>query len=111
MSRLIYIMPWAVCDTEHVYIKKEENVAELPKATQYADEWYIRGVVPSPDRRTKDIYVILDPYNGFAFHEKGQGGMILSPQNTINRLQTLGYSRANEGEQEFILKKVLAKKK
>ncbi len=110
MSSIIYVVPWAICDTENVYIKKVslEGADVLDKGTP-VDDWCIRDVISSPDRRTKDVYAIVDVYNGYDFDnaDKKKPVEIVKLTNSITNLKSLGYELADETERQFIREKVL----
>ena len=61
MSSIIYVVPWAICDTDSIYVKKvpSDEVEELEVGTPVWD-WCIKKIVPNPDRRSKDKYAIID---------------------------------------------------
>lgn len=108
MSRLIYIIPWAICDTENLYIKRmERKTEELPKEQDVVEDWTVKAVMPSPDRRSKDVYVVLDVYRGYDFKKRHQEVSILDLTNSVAYLQELGYTPADEAERGFIRQKVL----
>lgn len=108
MSRLIYIIPWAICDTDNLYIKRMEmNAGELPKEQDVVEDWTVKTVMPSPDRRSKDIYVVLDVYRGYDFRKRHQEVSILDVTNSVAYLRELGYSPADEAERGFIRQKIL----
>lgn len=110
MSSIIYVVPWAICDTENVYIKKVslEGADVLDKGTP-VDDWCIRDVISSPDRRTKDVYAIVDVYNGYDFDnlDKKKPVEIVKLTNSITNLKSLGYEVADETQRQFIREKVL----
>lgn len=108
MSRLIYIIPWAICDTENLYIKRtERKTEELPKEQDVVEDWTVKTVMPSPDRRSKDVYIVLDVYRGYDFKKRHQEVSILNLTNSVAYLQELGYAPADEVERGFIRQKVL----
>lgn len=108
MSRLIYIVPWAICDTENLYVKRiEQKEAVLPKVQEEFDDWTIQSVIPSPDRRSKDVYIVLDVYRGYNFENRNRDVAILDITNSVVRLQELGYESASDEDREFIRQKVL----
>lgn len=108
MSRLIYIIPWAICDTENLYIKRlERKTEELPKEQDVIEDWTVKTVMPSPDRRSKDVYVVLDVYRGYDFKKRHQEVSILNLTNSVAYLQELGYTPADEAERGFIRQRVL----
>ena len=108
MSRLIYVMPWAICDTENLYLKKIELKDEvLPKVQDDVEDWTVQKVVPSPDRRSKDVYVILDVYRGYDFKSQNREVSIVDITNSVSHLRELGYEPADETDRGFIRQKVL----
>lgn len=108
MSRLIYVMPWAICDTENLYLKKIELKDEvLPKVQDTVEDWTVQKVVPSPDRRSKDVYIILDVYRGYNFKSQNREVSIVDVTNSVSHLKELGYEPANEADRGFIRQKVL----
>ncbi len=108
MSRLIYIVPWAICDTENLYVKRmEQKETVLPNVQEEFDDWTIQSVIPSPDRRSKDVYIILDVYRGYNFENRNRDVAILDITNSVSRLQELGYVTAEDSDREFIRQKVL----
>lgn len=108
MSRFVYIIPWAICDTEHLYVKKlEQKDMELPKEQDAFEDWTVQKVMPSPDRRSKDIYIVLDVYRGYDFKNRNREVSILDITNSVSHLQELGYEPADESEKTFIRQKVL----
>ncbi len=110
MSSLIYVVPWAICDTENVYIKKvsNEGASVLGKGTP-VDDWCIRDVINSPDRRSKDVYAIIDVYNGYDFKnaDRKKPVEVVKLTNSMKNLKELGYVMADETERHFIREKVL----
>ena len=55
MSSVIYVVPWAICDTESIYVKKVKgDDVQVPEKGSEFNSWCIRNVIASPDRRTKD---------------------------------------------------------
>lgn len=108
MSRWNYIVPWAICDTDNIYVKRmEQKDMELPKVQEIFDDWTIQSVIPSPDRRSKDVYILLDVYRGYDFKNRNREVSILDVTNSISRLQELGYEPAGEEDRAFIRQKVL----
>ncbi len=108
MSKLIYIIPWAICDTENVYVKKMElNQTEVPQVGDTVDDWTVKQVIPSPDRRSKDIYVELDVYRGYDFKNRNKNVSVLQINNSKSHLQELGYIPADETDNIYIRRKVL----
>lgn len=113
MSNVIYVVPWAICDTESMYIKKiDSKDAETPvKGGQVDDDWCIRNVIPNPDKRSKDIYAIVDVYNGYREKLNEKGMSVVSLNNSIDIIRKKGYVRATDEERDYIRKKVLKLKK
>lgn len=108
MSRLIYVMPWAICDTENLYLKKIELKDEtLPKEQDAVEDWTVQKVVPSPDRRSKDVYIILDVYRGYDFKSRNREVSIMDITNSVSHLKELGYEPADEADKGFIRQKIL----
>lgn len=108
MSRLIYVIPWAICDTENLYLKKIEQKNEaLPKEQDAIEDWTVQKIVPSPDRRSKDVYIILDVYRGYDFKNRNREVSIVDVTNSISHLRELGYAPADESDRGFIRQKVL----
>lgn len=116
MSNVIYVVPWAICDTEHVYTKKvmSETVPAPEKGAPIYD-WCIRDVIQSPDRRSKDVFAVVDVYNGYKERINEKGMSVFSLNNSADKLLEYGFTQADEKEAEFIRTKVLklksAKKK
>lgn len=108
MSKLIYIVPWAICDTDNIYIKKMNRISdELPEEQDTMDDWVVQSVMKSPDKRTKDIYVVLDVYRGYDFTKKSKEVSVLDVTNSVKHLQALGYMPAEDAEKTFIRQKIL----
>lgn len=108
MSKLVYIVPWAICDTENVYIKKvEQGQTEVPQVGDVVDDWTVKNVIPSPDRRSKDIYVELDVYRGYDFKNRSRDVSVLQINNSISHLQELEYAPAADSDRSFLRQKVL----
>lgn len=108
MSRWNYIVPWAICDTDNIYVKRmEQKDMELPKVQEIFDDWTIQSVIPSPDRRSRDVYILLDVYRGYDFKNRNREVSILDVTNSISHLQELGYEPAGEEDRTFIRQKVL----
>lgn len=108
MSRLIYIIPWAICDTENLYIKRlEQTGVSLPKERDIVDDWTVDQVIPNPDRRSKDVFVVLDVYCGYDFTKHNQEVSIVDLSNSVTHLRELGYMPADDAEREFLRQKVL----
>lgn len=108
MGKLIYVVPWAICDTDNIYVKKVNQTSdELPGEQDMVDDWMVQSVIKSPDKRTKDIYVILDVYRGYDFAKKSKEVSVLDITNSVKRLQALGYMPAEEAEKTFIRQRIL----
>ena len=42
MSNIIYVVPWAICNTDSIYVKKvPSDAAPAPVAGQVIDDWCI----------------------------------------------------------------------
>lgn len=108
MSSIIYVVPWAICDTDSVYVKKvpSETVPAPEKGAEFY-EWCIRNVVPNPDRRSKDIFAIVDVYNGYKDKMNEKGMSVFSLNNSPKVLTELGFEKASDTEASFIKTKVL----
>lgn len=108
MSNIIYVVPWAICNTDNVYIKKvpSDEVTELEVGTP-AWDWCIKKVIPNPDRRSKDKYAIIDVYNGYDEKKQEKGVSFFSLNNSEGRLIECGFEKASDAETEYIKKKVL----
>ena len=51
MSSVIYVVPWAICDTESIYVKKVKgDDVQVPEKGSEFNSWCIRNVIASPDR-------------------------------------------------------------
>lgn len=116
MSNIIYVVPWAICDTDSVYIKKvASETVPTPVKGEQVFEWCIRDVMASPDKRTKDTYVVVDVYNGYKERLNEKGMSVFSLSNSSKKLLELGFEKADEKDTDFIKNKVLklksAKKK
>lgn len=108
MSKLIYMIPWAICDTENVYIREvTQNESVVPEVGEQIDDWIVKNVIPSPDRRSKDIYVELDVYCGYDFKSRSKDVSVLQISNSMEHLSELGYIPAAEPNRTFLRKKVL----
>ncbi len=108
MSKLIYIIPWAICDTENVYVKKvEQGQTEVPQVGDTVDDWTVKNIIPSPDRRSKDIYVELDVYRGYDFKNRTKNVSVLRINNSMEHLQELEYMPAEDEDRSYIRQKVL----
>lgn len=108
MSSIIYVVPWAICDTDSVYVKKvpSDEVAELETGTPVWD-WCIKKVVPNPDRRSKDKYAIIDVYNGYDTQKNEKGVSFFSLSNSADKLMECGFEKASDTEAAYIKQKVL----
>lgn len=112
MSSVIYVVPWAICDTESVYINKvgSDTVAAPEKGAE-AWDWCIRDVMPSPDKRSKDVYAVIDVYNGYKEKLNEKGMSVFSLNNSVERLEECGFVRATDTEADYIKARVLKLKK
>ncbi len=106
MSNIIYVVPWAICDTESIYVKKEKSDM-IPEKNGEFHSWCIRNVIQSPDRRTKDVYAVVDVFNGYKDKLNEKGMSVFSLTNSPDVLKELGFEKADETETAFIKKKVL----
>lgn len=112
MSSIIYVVPWAICDTESIYVKKvASDTVPQPEKGLEIDDWCIRNVIPNPDKRSKDIYAIVDVYNGYDSSKSEKGLSVFSLSNSADKLAEYGYVKADESEAEFIRNRVLGKGK
>ena len=108
MSSVIYVVPWAICDTESIYVKKVKgDDVQVPEKGSEFNSWCIRNVVASPDRRTKDTYAIVDVFNGYKEKMNEKGMSVFSLTNSQDVLEDLGFQKADETETAFIRNKVL----
>ncbi|MBE5946575.1 MAG: hypothetical protein E7259_06530 [Lachnospiraceae bacterium] len=108
MSNIIYVVPWAICHTDEIYIKKvNSDLVPAPEKGAAIDDWCIRNVMASPDRRTKDVYAVVDVYNGYKEKLNEKGMSVFSLNNSEEKLKELGYEVANEAEVAFIRQKIL----
>lgn len=109
MSSIIYVVPWAICDTDSIYVKKAaSDTVPAPVVGEQVDDWCIRNVIPNPDRRSKDIYAIIDVYNGYKEKMNEKGMSVFSLNNSESRLTECGYTKlTDEKEAEFIRTKVM----
>lgn len=108
MSNIIYVVPWAICETDSVYIKKvPSDTVPKPEKGMEIEDWCIRNVVPNPDRRSKDLYAIIDVYNGYNTKMKEKGMSVFSLNNSAEKLSEYGYIKASDTEAEYIKTKVL----
>lgn len=113
MSNIIYVIPWAICDTDSIYIKKVNNDGQAPaEAGLEYEEWIIKEVIPNPDRRSKDVYAIIDVFKGYNVEKKDDKVVpVISLTNSTKKVKELGFVKATEAEKEFISSKVLGVKK
>lgn len=109
MGKIIYIIPWAICDTDSLYIKKIENdKTSQPEAGDEYEEWIIKDVIPSPDRRSRDIYALVDVFKGYNLAERDNKTVpIISLTNSKKKVKELGFVKATDEEKEYILTRVL----
>ena len=85
MSSIIYVVPWAICDTESIYVKKVKgDDIPVPEKGSEFNSWCIRNVMASPDRRTKDTYAIVDVFNGYKDKMNEKGMSVFSLTNSPN---------------------------
>ena len=108
MSNIVYVVPWAICDTDSMYIRKAENDGSivLDKGTP-VDDWCIRDIVNNPDRRSKDIFAIIDVYNGYDFKAEKKQISMVELTNSVEKLSEYGYKKADEQELAFLRQRVL----
>ena len=108
MSSIIYVVPWAICDTDSIYIKKlASDTVPAPVVGQEIDDWCVRNVIPNPDRRSKDIFAVIDVYNGYKEKIREKGMSVFSLSNSESRLNECGYVKASEEEAEYIKTRVM----
>lgn len=109
VSSVIYVVPWAICDTENMYIKKvdKEAVPSLEKGMPVDDDWCIRNIIANPDRRSKDVYAIVDVYNSCGDKTKEKDMTMYFLNNSVELLEEKGYVRATDLEREYINARVL----
>lgn len=109
MSSIIYVVPWAICDTDNMYLKKvnSEAVPAPVKGMAIDDDWSIRNVIANPDKRSKDIFAIVDVYNSGDNGSGDKGMTIFSLNNSVEKLEEKGYVKATDAEREFINNRVL----
>ncbi len=107
MSSIFYVVPWAICDTDRIYIRKTENDGSREYQTgEELDDWTIQKI--HTDKKTGDLYILLDVYRGC----RASKGMardinIVSLTNSVHFLQELGYRAADEQEADFIRSRVM----
>ncbi len=116
MSNVIYVVPWAICDTEGVYTKKVvSDSVPVPEKGAPVYDWCIRDVILNPDKRSKDVFAIIDVYNGYKEKLNEKGMSVFSLNNSVEKLTEYGFDRAEDKDAEYIKTKVLklksAKKK
>ncbi len=105
---VIYVVPWAICKTDKIFIKKVNgDTVPAPEKGATIDEWCIRNVIPNPDKRSKDIFAIVDVYNGYKDKMNDKGMSVITLNNSEDKLKELGYAEASEQEAEHIRRKVL----
>lgn len=108
MSNVIYVVPWAICQTDSMYIKKiQSNDMPAPKTGDAIDDWCIKKVIPNPDKRSKDVFAIVDVYNGYDTKINEKGTPVFELNNSVEKLIEYDYKKADESEQAFIRQKVL----
>lgn len=109
LSSIIYVVPWAICDTDNMYLKKvnSDSVPAPEKGMSVDEDWCIRNVISNPDKRSKDIFAIIDVYNGYKEKADEKGMSIFSLSNSVDTLTERGYIRATDTERDFIRTKVL----
>lgn len=108
MSNIIYVVPWAICDTESIYLKKvSSDTVPAPTKGSSFEDWCIRNVIPNPDRRSKDVYAIVDVYNGYNERLNEKGMSVFTLNNSVDKLLEYGYTKATETETEYIRQRVL----
>ena len=108
MSSIVYVVPWAICDTETVYVRKvNSELVARPEKGEPIDDWCVRNVLASPDRRSKDVYAVVDVFNGYKENLNEKGMSVFSLSNSVERLTEYGYVKAEDKESEFIKSKVL----
>ena len=108
MSSIIYVVPWAICDTDSVYINKVDSttVAAPEKGAEVWD-WCIRDVVPNPDKRSKDIFAVIDVYNGYKEKLNEKGMSVFSLNNSAEKLADYGFTKATDTQAAFIRERVM----
>ena len=105
---VIYVVPWAICETDSIYVKKvNSDTVPAPEKGATVDDWCIRNVIPNPDRRSKDVYAVIDVYNGYKENISDKGMSVFSLSNSVEKLEEYGYVKASDTEAEHIRKKVL----
>ncbi|MDD6401305.1 MAG: hypothetical protein PUG10_06825 [Lachnospiraceae bacterium] len=108
MSSVIYVVPWAICDTDSIYVKKvSSDLVPTPEKGAAIEDWCIRNIVPNPDRRSKDVYAVIDVYNGYSEKMREKGMSVFSLNNSVTKLMEYGYTKATDTEAEYIRNKVL----
>ncbi len=112
MSSVIYVVPWAICDTEAIFIKKvDASTVPAPEKGAEVFDWCIRDVIPNPDKRSKDIFAVIDVYNGYKEHMNEKGMSVFSLNNSPSKLQEYGFERAEDKDAVSIKTKVLKLKR
>ena len=109
MSSIIYVVPWAICDTDNMYLKKvnSDTVPAPEKGMSVEEDWCIRNVIANPDKRSKDIFAIVDVYNGYKEKSDEKGMSVFSLNNSVENLSQRGYIKATDAERDFIRRRVL----
>lgn len=108
MSNVIYVVPWAICDTDSIYVKKvSSDTVDAPEKGAQVWDWCIRDVIPNPDKRSKDVYVIIDVYNGYKEKLNEKGMSVFALNNSVDRLLECGFVKATDTENAYIRTKVL----
>jgi len=108
MSSIIYVVPWAICDTDSVYVKKvNSDTVETPVKGAEFESWCIRDVIPNPDKRSKDIFAVIDVFNGYKEKMNEKGMSVFSLNNSAEKLAECGFVKAEDTETEFIRTRVL----
>lgn len=108
MSKITYIMPWAISDTSSVFTKtiEQEPLGEDLSGTIY-DNWTINKIIRHPDGRKKIQYVILDPYCGNLDNTKYKINKVIELTNSRKNLKSLGYTKVTGNDKDFIRNSIL----
>lgn len=94
MSNIIYVIPWAICDTDSVYIKQViRDEKHSVSAGDPFEEWRILEVVPDPDG-SNSVYAIVDVLDGYGTKNKQKGKPVICLTNSMARMMMLGFTRA-----------------
>ena len=108
MSNVIFVVPWAICDTDSVYIKKvDANAVPAPEKGAEVFDWCIRDVIPNPDKRSKDIFAVIDVFNGYKEKMNEKGMSVFSLNNSATKLTEYGFEKAEDKDALVIKSKVL----